>query len=173
MKAFDELENLNIQWVQPSAWKRDYELQTEDGEVLARLHLHTWNDKADLEALGNRWGFDTRGFFNRITEVTSVGTGEVYASYSHNKKTLTLHDGRTFRFKQINFWGNKWSWVDATDTPVVGFQTGGAFRYNSDIHMDAEMAEMRSMPVLVYLGWYLLIKTREAAASTTAVIAAT
>ncbi len=171
MKAFDELENQNIQWVQPSAWRNDFELQTDTGEVLAQLHLHFWIDKADLETFGNRWLFTTSGIFNRKTTVTSVGTGEVYATYHHNKSTLTMRTGATFRFKNANFWGNKKAWVDEEDNPIVGFKTGGSFRFNSEIDMDPNSIDMKGMPVLVYLGWYLLIKERGAAAAV--VVAAT
>ncbi len=171
MKAFKELENQNLNWVQPSVWKRTYELHNEDEEVLAVLRMHAWREQGELEAPGNRWQFLHKGFWRSRIEVVSTVTGDTYAIYHHHGKRLELRNGDTFHWKQINFWGSKWAWLDASDRPVVGFQTGGSLRFNSEVRLDPDTAGQPTMPVLVFLGWYLLIKQRDAA-STTAVIAA-
>lgn len=171
MKAFNELENQDLRWVQKSAWKREYELQTGDGETVAHIVRPSWwNSKALVESVGNRWEFERKGFWQQYIEIRSVGTGEEPARYYYNGKRLEFPDGREYHWRS-NVWGSKWTWVTPNGDPVVGFQTGGVFRTNAEIHLDPDIAGMKALPLLVFLGWYLILLAQEDSAAGAVVIA--
>ena len=159
MKVFDELLEQNLRWVQTSALKQDYELRTDDDEVLATIHQASmWRSMVEVEAVGNRWTFERKGFWGQHIEIKSVGTQAQPAVFTYNGMSggkLTFTDGRTFNWKQSNFWGSKWGWATPDDEPIVGFKTGGLFKINSEISLDPGVVDMPSLPLLLMLGWYL------------------
>lgn len=165
MKSFAELENQDLRWVQPSAWKNEYELQTPDGSAVARIaRTSWWNYKAEVEAIGNRWTFDRKGFWQHQIEILSVGTGEEPARYFYRGKRLVFPDGREYLWRS-NIWGSKYTWTTLSGDPIVGFQTGGMFRMNAEIDMDPEVADMKTLPLMIFLGWYLILLARQDAAA--------
>ncbi|MCA9886858.1 MAG: hypothetical protein KC546_00740 [Anaerolineae bacterium] len=114
-----------------------------------------------------------KGFFNRRVEIMATATNDLVTVFYYKGMggggELTLPDGRVFHWKSINFWGNKWAWLEGTDNdPVIGFDTGGWFRARADLTFD-EDADFPAL--LVFLGWYLhTIKRQETAAATAVVV---
>lgn len=164
MKAFDELDSLDIHW-ETNTWGTKHTLKDADGEIIAEMRYNSWRVQATVEAVGNRWLFQSRGFFRRTIDVISVGMDEHYATYTYKGKTLTLADGREFYWKQANIWGSKWAWMDSNGDPVIGFQTGGMLRFKSDVRIDPANADDKSLPLLSYLGWFLLYRQRQQAST--------
>jgi hypothetical protein len=174
MKSFNELESLNLKWVQTSAWNtRNHELRDENGDVMATMRQPSlWRSQVEIEAVGNRWTFERKGFWRYHVEIRSTGTDEQPARFTYRDRMLEFPDGRVYYWKQSSFWGSKWVWTDAQGTPILGFQSQGTFRYSSDIALDEEVASMKSLPMLVFLGWYLILMYY-ADSSSAAVVAAT
>lgn len=177
MKAFEELENQNLRWVQISGWRYDYELRDEEGSVVATIKRpHWWSSNGEVDAVGNRWRFERKGFWKTRILITSIGTdeqvGEYHPDWSGGGK-LTLTDGREFEWKSFNFWNSKWGWTTPDDIPVVGFQVGGFFRSNGEIKIDADMFSTKALPLLVFFGWYLISLYQSDTAASMVVVSAT
>lgn len=166
-KFIEELENQELHWVQPSMWRQHYELRTADDVTVATITRRiTWRQNiAEVDALGNRWIFERKGFWRYHIVIRSAATGDEPArfdyNWSYNGGWLTFVDGRRFRWKQSGWLGNKWVWVDEQGEPVLGFKTGGAFRLNGEIDLDPEATSIRALPLLLFLGWYLIILYRD------------
>ncbi len=175
MKSFNELEALDLRWEQPNAWKARYELRSSEGELIAVLTRRSWwRQIAEIESLGNRWRFERKGFWRQRIEITSVGTGESPATFEYalwrQGGRLIFPDGRSLRWGSTNFWNTKWAWMTEDGTPVVGFRTGGLFKVNSEVDLDPMLAQQKSLPLLVMLGWYLILLQREDAGSSAVVV---
>lgn len=174
-KAFSELENTTLTWQSKGWLGREHELVTDAGEVIASVH-HTswWNNDVIVDAPGNRWHFARRGTFNYRIHITSVGAGFEIATYRYRTfrpGELHFHDGRMFVWRQANFWGTKWAWLDMDDHPVVGFKQGGVLQLNSEIDIDPDSSDNRALPLLIYLGWYLiLLNSRDAAGASSVAV---
>lgn len=168
MKAFDELDSLDIHW-ETNTWGTKHTLKDAHGDSIAEIRYNAWHASATVEAVGNRWRFLARGFFRRTVDVISVGMNERYATYAYKGRTLSLADRREFYWNQANIWGSKWVWMDADGDPVIGFQTGGMLRFKSDVRVDPENADDKSLPLLTYLGWFLLYRQREQSSTVVAV----
>jgi hypothetical protein len=160
MKPFEELESQNLQWVQTSTWKYDYELRDEDGAVVATLKRPGWwSSNAEVDAVGNRWRFERKLLWKTRITITSIGTGEevgVYIPHWSGGGRLELADGRKFEWKSFSFWGSKWGWTVEDNVPVIGFQTGGFFKTNGEIKIDANMFSTKALPLLMFFWWYLV-----------------
>ncbi len=170
-KFIEELENQELEWVQPSAWKNRYELHNTDGEIVASIQRHGWmQHNAEVDALGNRWLFERRGIFRYHINIRSAVTGDEPARFDYNWSgdggVLTFTDGRRFRWQRGNWLATKWTWVNELDEPVMGFQTGGLFRLNGEIDIDPDVTmKSRVLPLLLFLGWFLIALHRDDSAA--------
>jgi hypothetical protein len=163
MKSLKELENTDLKW-QSKGWLKNarHELVNRDGEIVARVnHLSFWNNDVEVDAPGNRWTFARRGHFSgRHILIHSVGTGEQIATFYYRMAKpglLEFTDGRTYTWKLGDFWGSKWVWLDKDEKPIVGFSQGGTFQLKSGVHLGAGAEDDRSAPLLIFLGWYLVL----------------
>ncbi|MCC6612895.1 MAG: hypothetical protein IT320_05405 [Anaerolineae bacterium] len=168
MKGLNELEMQDLHWMQPSMWRREYELRTGNGELIGKMNRRGfWREVAEVEAVGNRWTFRRLGFFNRRIEIQSVGTGESPAQFDYRfvGGKLIFPDGRELVWRSSNFWSTRWAWSLPDGTPIVGFKIGGAFKINSEISLDPELADQKGLPLLIFLGWYLYLLHRDDSAA--------
>lgn len=172
-KQLVELEDQGLKWVQTSGWKQSYELRDANDNVIATLRRPSmWSSRAEVDAPGNRWIFERKGWFRQRVIIRSVGTGEEPASYIYHstKGRLQYPDGHVFLWKQGNFWGTKWMWTTEDGEPLIGFQTKGFLKMGSEIELNSDLASEKAPSLLIFLGWYLYTLYSEDSA---AVIAAT
>lgn len=173
-KTLAELENQDVRWEKPSFWKQDFELRAHSGEVIATIRRpRWWSSLAEVEGVGCRWTFERKGFWQRRVEIHSVGTGDRAAVFYYNWSgagRLEYPDGRVFHWKQGNFWGTKWVWTDETGQPLVGFHTRGGLKLNADISLDAALEDAKAPTLLIFLGWYLIVKHYEDSSSSMVVV---
>jgi hypothetical protein len=168
MKKMNELELQGLQWVQVSSWKRIWELRNEAGDVVARMtRPRWWSQYAEVDAPGNRWSFERKGFWKQWIEVKSLGTQASPARFDYTmfNGLLKFPDGRVFQWKQANFWGSKWAWIDEYGEPVIGFQTGGFLQMKGEMSLDPDSDEIPLFGLLVFLGWYLITLYHEDSAA--------
>jgi hypothetical protein len=176
-KSFAELEFEGLQWkTVGGGWNPEYALVTDDGETIATLKNSGswWREQAFIDAVGNHWVFERRGFLKRYIEISSVGTGDILARFDYrwdDSGELSFPEGRGYRWRQSNFWGSKWVWIDESGEPIMGFKSGGFFRYRADISVDADALADKAPPLLIFLGWYLILLWHKDSAA--AAIAAT
>lgn len=161
MKAFNDLNLQELHWVEHVGWWLSrQELRNADDEVIATMQkLKWWQGTYEVDAPGNRWLFEPKGIFRPKIEIYSAGTGDLVTIFEYKGMNgggqLTLPDGRTFKWKQVSFWNDKWAWLEGDENdenPVIGFDAGGFFRARADLTFD-ENADFPAL--LVFLGWYL------------------
>ncbi len=178
MKTFAELEAQDLHWVRAKrAWWHlaSYQLRNKDGEVYATIQREGW-DMVTVDAPGNRWKIERQARFlkSRRIVVTSVGTGEPPAEFVQkgHHGILTYPDGRVFTWKALGLGMKTWVWMDAIDRPVLGFELKGFWQTRGEIHIHPESTADKAPPLLLFLGWYLILITKSDAAAAIAPIAA-
>lgn len=170
-KTLAELENQNIKWHQKSFWREHYELCAEDGTVLGTMRRTSiWKSCYEVDAVGNRWQFEPKGFWWRRIEITAVASGDQPAVFTYKRPggVLRYPDGRTFIWRKASFWlGSKWVWTTEDGEPLIGFKQGGGFRVNADISVNTDLVSQKAPSLLIFLGWYLitLFRQQQAAAA--------
>lgn len=175
-KTFAELDYEGLRWETiGSGWKPEYALVTDNGERVAHLRkAGIFREQAFVDAVGNRWVFERKGFFKRYVEIRSVGTGDELARFNYRwdgSGELAMANGRRYRWQSSSFWGSKWVWVDESGEPIMGFKSGGFFRYSADISTDDEGDAAKAPPLLIFLGWYLILLHYDDSAAATVVVA--
>lgn len=168
MKAWKELSLQDLRWTQPRMGHEYYELCSSDGDVVATMQrIQWWRSYYEVNAPGNRWSFERKGFFRQHVVIKAVATGEEPAHFRFKGfgGRLTFNDGRVFNWRQSNLWGTKWVWTDENNTPVLGFQDSGFLRYNGEMSIAPLAEDMPSLALLVFLGWYLRSLQRQDASA--------
>lgn len=172
-KTLAELENQEIKWVKSGFWHEVYQLRSDSGDVLGTMRrTSAWKSRYEVDAVGNRWQFERKGFWRQRIEIVALGSGDQPAVYHYRRPSgvLTYPDGRTFIWRKAKGWfNNDWLWTDEGGEPIIGFQQGGGFRVNASISMNPELGTQKAPSLLVFLGWYLLTMQRQDAAAAASV----
>jgi hypothetical protein len=150
--------------------KAEYELRAGD-ELLATLRKSgAFGTKMDAEIGTARFTLKMEGFLrSRITVREAGATGEP-AVFLRNglfgRGELALSDGRSYRWKTTSFWGGHWAFVDDSDRSLVSFTSRNRFlRAGCEVEIAPGAFARPELPVLILLGWYLLLRRREDSSS--------
>jgi hypothetical protein len=157
----------DLTWLQPSRIQQAFALHAGD-VVVATLRFER-SSLATGEADGHRWTFKREGFWHpRVTVRVPESDDNVGAFQPawFGGGTLEL-PGRQLRFGAANFWHSQWDWLGSDDKPLVHFKSHHGFmKMEGDVEIEPDAAGSPELPLLVVLGWYLLILfARDAAAA--------
>jgi len=174
MKTIKEFALGELVWVQPARLKQEFDL-TAGVEVVGTLR---WNraSLATAETAGQSWTFKREGFWHPRITVRLPGSDDNIATFQPGwggGGTLDLAWGPHVRFAAANFWHSQWDWIDAQGQPVVHFKSHqGLLKVEGQVEIEPGGIELPDLPLLVVLGWYLLVLfARDAAASSAATAA--
>ncbi|MDX1992872.1 MAG: hypothetical protein SF029_10800 [bacterium] len=151
-----------IRWIQPGIWKTMYELRSRDGTVIATFtQPRPGSAQAEvIEPDGTRWTLRRKGVLRR--QVIIQRGGEPlnvvfrYRTFSDNG-ALHLPDGRVYRWQAGDFYESSWAWLAESDQFLGGFYADGRLIYNADLAPAPIAANVPALPLMTYLGWYLVV----------------
>jgi hypothetical protein len=170
MKNLHEAHLVNFCWRQPKPLKRSYEL-TNGVETLATL---VWEKSlgslARAETASGVWTFKRAGFVAPRVTVRLADSEKDIAIFQPNwtgAGTLELQTGDRFRWQSSGFWNPTWSFADSTFIPIVSFKADNAlWKENAKVEFGTKAQQCPSLPILLCLGWYLMLLYSEDVSST-------
>ena len=174
MKSMRDVAGGELDWVQPARTKQAFELRSGD-EVVGTLVWARMSLAAGETADGS-WTFKREGFWHPRVTVRLAGSEDNIAQFSPNwggGGTLDVVGRPQLRFGSANFWHSQWDWMDPADKPLVQFKSRqGFFKLEGQVEIEPQAIASPDAPLLVVLGWYLLVLfARDAAASSGATVA--
>jgi hypothetical protein len=172
MRSISTAANQPLKWVQPSAFRMEYELQAGE-EVLASLVFRSsFGTLATTETADGCWTFKRVGFWQTRLTVRSCGEEQDLAVFKNNTwsggGTLEFPDGRVFR-ATTNFWQTRLEFHNAAEEILVAFHSGGFFHLSADVEVTTVGATLPELPLLLSLGLYLIIMMQQDSAAGAAV----
>jgi hypothetical protein len=174
VRPISEVAGEELLWIQPAARKREHELRAGE-DVVATLCFQR-GSLADAEADAQHWTFKRQGFWHpRITVRVPGSDADIAVFHAHwaSGGTLEFADGRTVRLASANFWQSEWVWQEK-DQPLIRFKgRHGIVKAKGAVEIQPGAAGLPDVPLLVLLGWYLILLHAEdaAAASSGATVA--
>lgn len=200
MRLIQEAADRELIWRQPSAFKQEYELRAGDETLAALRWQKTLGSLALAETAEGSWTFKRSGFWQPRVTARPVDSERDIATFKpewNGGGTLTTNRSRHFRLVNISFWGWEWGWREAdAGPPLVRFVSKGALRTEAQVVLAPAAAALPEtaqlddlyrplppeaqappsvalpeLPLLVTLGWYLLVLMAQDAA--VAAVAAT
>ncbi|HKV29743.1 MAG TPA: hypothetical protein VJT14_01885 [Candidatus Dormibacteraeota bacterium] len=178
MRPISETAGEELLWIQPAALRREHELRAGD-DVVATLRFQR-GSLADAEAEGRHWTFKRQGFWQpRVTVRVPGSDADVAAFRPHwaGGGTLDFADGASVRLSSANFWQSQWVWQEK-DQPLILFKGRyGIVKAKGAVEILPGAESRPDTPLLVLLGWYLILLHADdadaAAGSSAAAVAAT
>ena len=159
MKTIKEVSLGGLLWVQPARLKQQFELQA-GAEVVGGLK---WQ-RASLatgETASQSWTFKREGFWHPRVTVRIAGSDDNIATFQPGWAgggTLDLASAGQLRFAATSFWRSKWDWIDAQGQPLVHFKSHSELlKVEGEVEIEPGGIELPDLPLLVVLGWYLLV----------------
>jgi hypothetical protein len=165
-------------WTPLRASGRAYELRAGDFVLATLMQPSMWRERRIGTAADGSWTFARTGFWHPRIVVTDTQSGAEVASIARSgwigKATLTMPDGRGYRWRNGNVWGSKWAWLDDADQPLLRFSQSGVFKLRCAVTIEQSAAGDPHLTLLAILGWYLmLLNQADAAAATSGALVAT
>jgi hypothetical protein len=171
MKPIKEYTGKGLKWVQPSAMKMEYELQAGQ-ELTARLRFRSsFGSFATAESADGCWTFKRVGFFQTHVSIRRCGDETDLAVFRNNtwKGGGTLEFPSGFRYlATTNFWQTHLDFQTENGGSLVSFHSGGFIHLSADVEIAPVGALLGELPLLVLLGWYLVIMMHQDSAAVVA-----
>jgi hypothetical protein len=160
MTRLRDLAGQGLIWSKPN-WLNGGSALRLGEQQLATLRLRSvWGTLATGETDGDSWTFKRIGFFQNKVTVRSATSDADVAVFVNNWKmggTLQLPDGRRYR-ANTNFWMTSFAFTDDEGRPLVSYRRlGGLTSISAVVEIEPAGAELRELPWLVMLGWYLAV----------------
>jgi hypothetical protein len=162
VKRIAEFVSRDLQWKQPSAMKREFDLVCGD-ETLATLQFRSmFGSLAVARAAEGSWSFKRVGFWApRVTVRVADQEAEIAVFQNNTWKaggSLVMPDGRRFHANS-NFWQTSYEFKNESEESLVRFvRVRGAFHLSSNVEITPAGGRLPELPWLVALGWYLVVK---------------
>jgi hypothetical protein len=176
MEDFSLVFERKLHWVQPKRMQRKFELC--GGELIfATLEFQKiFGSLATAVASVGRWTFKRVGFFNPRVTVRREGEENDLAVYrptwSGTHGAIDFGDGRLFHWKTANFWATRYTLVDGSGELLVTYHSGlkdarlgNLLKTQARVEIDPAAYDLAELPILVLLGWYLIILQQEDSAA--------
>jgi hypothetical protein len=161
--AIHELEGLTANWSGPLRWKRHFRLE-HDGHLLATLDWHTasgslalarWTDGAALLECGH----PSSGHVS----ARSGPEGREMAQYTARAAgggRLFVHQGGTWTWRAEGMSLAHWALRDERGEVALRIKVlSMRFTPAGSVTISDSAREIRELPLLVTLGWYLVVRT--------------
>jgi len=160
VKLIAEAIGRELKWVQPSAWKMEYELRADD-ELIATLRFRSsWGTFATAESADGCWTFKRIGFWQTKATIRACGSDTELALFKNNTwsggGTLEFADGRKL-LASTNGWRTTFEFKSETGETLVRFKSGGFVHLSATVEIQPDSAGMTELPWIVMLGWYLTV----------------
>lgn len=173
MTAIRGLISNGLKWVQPSAFTTQFELRT-DLELVGTLAFRTaFGSLATAESADGCWTFKRVGFLQTRVTIRSCGDDRDLATFKNQTwsggGTLELATGEKL-LAETNDWRTSLQFTAKSGEVLVRFNTGGVFHLSATVVVNPQAAGMNELPLIVMLGWYLIVMMRSDQAASAAII---
>ena len=172
-----------LSWSQPKALQRAFELREGDRLLGTLSFVKSFGSLAEASMATGDWTFKRVGYFRPRVTVRRRGQETDLAVYQPkgwgSEGELQFAGGRVYAWKPANFWATRFNFVDGAGRALIAFKPGSEeskrsdlFRFQALVEIDPSASRLEELPLLVSLGWYLMILHHQDSASGGAVAAA-
>jgi hypothetical protein len=159
-----------LEWRQTSVFHRDYQLCSGDRQVAGLTFRSALGSLAEAGLGGERFTFKRTGFLSRVVTARREGgeenLAEFRANWCGNKGELRLQSGDVLGFRATSMWGRSWELSGPAGGALLTFRSRGVMRHGAEVEVDPAARERADLPLLLLLGWYILLLHKRDAAST-------
>lgn len=150
-----------LEWRQPAAFSRTYELKSGDSELAGLAFQKVFGTLARAWTAGAAWTFKRAGFLTPVVTARVEGSETDIAIYHPNwtghKGLLELEGGERLEFRTTNFWASEWALNDAQGAEVLRFHNKGLLHHGASVEVSEAGKARADIAMLLALCWYILV----------------
>jgi hypothetical protein len=175
MLSSTELAGRELLWTPSPGQKKTYELRA--GEDIAATVRFERSSLATAEVASASWTFKREGFWHPRVTVRLPGSATDLAIFRpgwSGAGTLELSPSRQVHWKSASFWQSSWDWQELDGRPLVHFKGRHKWtKMEAEVAIETMATGLAELPLLVALGWYLLVLLAQDTASAATTVAVT
>lgn len=169
MKKLADLQGIPLEWIQPKAFTRSYELRGGKDLIGTLNWVKALGSLAASECADAAWTFKRAGFLHPRVTVRPQGQDVDIVKVDMGwggKGTLRLEDGLAVPFVGTNFWKSEWAFLGPDNRPIVTFRMKPRFlRRAAIVSVDDSAWRTPHLALMLMLGWYLIVLQADDAAA--------
>jgi hypothetical protein len=173
MTAIREFIGDGLKWAQPSAFTMRFELRKALELAGTLVFRSAFGSLATAEGADGCWTFKRVGFLQTRVSIRSCGDDHDLATFKNQTwsggGTLELASGKKL-LANTNFWSTSLQFTTETGDALVSFNTGGVFHLGAAVVVNPQAADMNELPLIVMLGWYLIVMMHSDQTASAAII---
>jgi nitrogen fixation protein len=151
-----------LAWVEVKSWKACYELRA-GAQVAAIMEMDgAFKVTATAHSAQGSWHLARHGLFKMYSNVTPETQSEPILRLDNvwwDGGSIILPNGRKLLWRNMNFWGTKFAFVDAaTEHTLITYNYRGFLKSNADVVLSPEAESLSDLTMLLSLGWYLVVR---------------
>jgi hypothetical protein len=168
-------------WEQPNGWQRSFVLSSGEA-IYAKLDFNSeFSTLADAITEGKHWTFKRIGCFSTWVSVRWAGSKVDLATYHPNwtgsQGQIQFSSDKLYTWRISNFWGTRYSINREDGLELIAYQSGSRtwkftnlFKQQAQVISRPEAWQIKELPILMLLGWYLVILRQEDSAAAAVVV---
>jgi hypothetical protein len=164
MTPIDIRQLSELEWRQPTALKRAFELRSGDSVLGTLEFLKTLGTLAAARAGGRCWTFKRSGFLNPIVTAREEGSetdvATFRAKWTARSGTLELKGGAV-TLRALNFWGSEWGVEDPTAGLLMRIHEKGVVHFSATYEVTEAGKRRPDLALLLCFTWYILVLMSE------------
>jgi hypothetical protein len=107
------------------------------------------------------YSFKRGGFLHPYVTVRRLSFeddfGKMEMKLGHNG-LLQLMDGQVFEFRRLGSWKPQWAFLDESGELLCTFtRKGKALKHNGDVKIEEKAKRKIHLPLLLLVGWYVIV----------------
>jgi hypothetical protein len=160
MKILSDYFGKTLQFIQPSIWKRTFELR-DSGQVVGTLeYSRFFSVKAEANLFGTKWEFYEPKWWKQLIEIREMGKELPIAIYKppafKKQGKLELPHGESVLLYS-NFFGTTYEIRDKYESRLVLFKSKFGFRTKIEIQIEKRSEVLEKYPWILLLIIYIEI----------------
>jgi hypothetical protein len=174
MKSMKAVDLGRLKWKQKRFAVDDFELRS-GKDLVGVMYWTKWlSDLAVAKSVDGRWHLDRPGFFRDRVIVSEQESEEEIAVFDidwFGEGTLTFVGGRSYQWYRTKAFCNHWALANEDEEVLFEIREGTRwFKHEAVVVLYIAAEKEADLPLLILIGWYLVIMAIQDSA---AVVAAT
>ncbi len=175
MKPLRDALGSDIYWEQPKLSQRDFVLRSLDERFAQLTFTSSLDSTARASAADGSWIIKQMGLISDQVSVQVAGSEVELASYqpgcTGSSGEIQFLMGGKYRWNVIGLMGSKFNICKLDGLEIITYKSGARnrkftslFKQQAQVVIAPDAWQIKELPVLVLLGWYLVIMHYEQAA---------
>jgi hypothetical protein len=163
-----------LEWKQPSAFVRRYELLSGDSQLAVVSFSKSLGSLAEAQTAGEAWTFKRRGMLSTTVGARIAGTEQDVAVYRPNftgtRGTIRIKGGEALELRSTGFWASEWVVRTEEQEVLLRFHNHGLMRSGAHVEVMEAANRRDDLGLLLTFAWYLLLLHMEDSAAAAAIV---